>query len=67
MAFSPWRMFVFERMPRLHAADAKEGYRFDAASGRGGVLQESGGWGRPRAVLGQVTSGQVTSGPECRA
>jgi hypothetical protein len=54
-------MFGFGRMPRLHIADAKESYRFDAANGRGAVLQEFRGWGRPRAVLGPPTSGQ-----ECR-
>jgi hypothetical protein len=50
-------MFVVGRVPRLHAADGGESYRFEAASGRGGVLQESRGWGRPSAVLGQAISG----------
>jgi hypothetical protein len=38
-------MFIFGRMPRLHAADAKESYRFGAASGRGavgGIMQGNG-------------------------
>jgi hypothetical protein len=52
-------MFVFGRMPRLHIADAMESYRFDAANGRGAVLQESRGWGRPRAVLGPAVSAQA--------
>jgi hypothetical protein len=33
-------------------------YRFDVANGRGAVLQEFKGWGRPIAVLGRATSGQ---------
>ena len=34
MAFSPWRMFVFERASRLHTADAGECYAAAAAQGR---------------------------------
>src|SRR3954451_4298774 len=50
-------MFVVWRVPRLHAADRVESYRFGAASGGGAVLQERGGWGWPVAVLGQASSG----------